>query len=193
MDSIESKTETARPPKGAPESQPENQPDGAGDVAPDISYADLWSRPGFLIRRLHQLHVAIFLEECRSFDVTPVQYAVLSMLYHDKPLDQVSVAAEVGIDRNNAADVIRRLERRGFVERIPSPTDRRAKVSRITAAGRRFVEEAHGAMERAQDRLVSSLPPADAERLVELLRKVMIDNNDAGRAPLRSSDDTRPA
>ena len=80
-----------------------------GDGGP---YTDLWSRPGFLIRRLHQLHVAIFLEECGDYDVTPVQYAVLSVLYRGKALDQVSVAAEVGIDRNNAADVLRRLERR---------------------------------------------------------------------------------
>lgn len=157
-----------------------------------VSYADLWARPGFLIRRLHQLHVAIFLEECRAFDVTPVQYAVLSVLHRKKPLDQVSVAAEVGIDRNNAADVIRRLERRGLIERVASPTDRRAKVSRITDEGRRFVEAAHGAMERAQNRLISSLPQQDADRLMELLRKLMVDNNDAGRAPLRTPDDISP-
>ena len=152
-------------------------------------YADLWSRPGFLIRRLHQLHVAIFLEECKAFDVTPVQYAVLSVLYRDRPLDQVSVAAEVGIDRNNAADVIRRLERRGFVERVQSPTDKRAKLSRITDEGRRFVEDAHSAMERAQQRLTSTLSPADAATLNELLRRVMVDNNDAGRAPLRTPEE----
>ena len=158
------------------------------DDAPDSAYADLWSRPGFLIRRLHQLHVAIFLEECRAFDVTPVQYAVLSVLYRGTPLDQVSVAAEVGIDRNNAADVIRRLERRGFVERIASETDRRAKMTRVTDAGRRFVEEAHGAMEAAQRRFTGSLSPRDRKRLMELLQRVMLDTNDSGRAPLKTGD-----
>lgn len=161
------------------------------DAGPEIPYTDLWSRPGFLIRRLHQLHVAIFLEECGAFDITPVQYAVMSVLYHDKPLDQVSVAAEVGIDRNNAADVIRRLERRGFVERIPSPTDRRARVSRITDAGRRFVEAAHGAMERAQHRFTGSLSADETARLMELLGKIMVDTNDSGRAPLRTGTDDR--
>ena len=93
------------------------------DNAEDGSYTDLWSRPGFLIRRLHQLHIAIFLEECGDYDVTPVQYAVLSVLYRGKALDQVSVAAEVGIDRNNAADVLRRVEG----EQV-SIEDARAKV-----------------------------------------------------------------
>ena len=154
----------------------------------DIPYTDLWRRPGFLIRRLHQLHVAVFLEECGEFDVTPVQYAVLSVLYRGKALDQVSVAAEVGIDRNNAADVLRRLERRGFVERIQSETDRRAMLNAITEAGRRFVEDAHGAMERAQDRFTGSLGKRDRERLMDLLQKVMLDNNDYGRARLNTPD-----
>ncbi len=151
-------------------------------------YTDLWARPGFLIRRLHQLHIAVFLEECAEFDVTPVQYAVLSVLYDGGALDQVSVAAEVGIDRNNAADVLRRLERRSFVERIASKTDRRAKLTRITETGRKFVEDAHGAMERAQARFIGSLNVRDRKRLLELLQKVMIDNNEAGRAPLMRRD-----
>jgi len=153
-----------------------------------VSYTDLWSRPGFLIRRLHQLHVAVFLEECGDYDVTPVQYAVLSVLYRGEALDQVSVAAEVGIDRNNAADVLRRLERRGFVERIASRTDKRAKLNRITDAGRSFVEDTHAAMERAQDRFTGSLNKRDRERFIDLLQKVMVDNNDSGRAPLKRRD-----
>lgn len=161
----------------------------ANNASPEHSpYDDLWSRPGFLIRRLHQLHIAIFLEECKSFDVTPVQYAVLSVLYRGEALDQVSVAADVGIDRNNAADVLRRLERRGFVDRVPSETDRRAKLTRITEAGRIFVEEAHTAMEAAQDRFTGSLSARDRDRLMDLLQKVMLDNNDAGRAPLKTGE-----
>ena len=156
-----------------------------GDGGP---YTDLWSRPGFLIRRLHQLHVAVFLEECGDYDVTPVQYAVLSVLYRGKALDQVSVAAEVGIDRNNAADVLRRLERRGFIERLHSERDRRAKLNAITESGCRFVEDAHGAMERAQDRFTDSLSARDRKRFLDLLQKVMVDNNDSGRAPLKRSD-----
>lgn len=163
-------------------------PTSDADQPGEIPYTDLWARPGFLIRRLHQLHVAVFLEECGDFDVTPVQYAVLSVLYRGKALDQVSVAAEVGIDRNNAADVLRRLERRGFVERIPSATDRRAVQNAITAAGRRFVEDAHGAMERAQDRFTDSLSKRDRDRLMDLLQKVMLDNNDSGRARLKTRD-----
>ena len=33
----------------------------------------LAARPGFLIRRLHQIHLSLFAEECGAFDVTLVR------------------------------------------------------------------------------------------------------------------------
>ena len=33
----------------------------------------LWSRPGYLVRRLNQIHYALFFEECKTQNVTPVQ------------------------------------------------------------------------------------------------------------------------
>ena len=46
------------------------------------SQTDLWQRPGYLIRRLHQIHVAMFIEECAAFNITPVQYAVMTALFN---------------------------------------------------------------------------------------------------------------
>ncbi len=156
--------------------------DAAGAVDDGPAYADLWARPGFLIRRLHQIHVALFLEECRAHRITPVQYAVLSVLHRGAALDQVSVAGEVGIDRNNAGDVVRRLERRGLVERFADPGDRRSRLARITPQGRRFVKDAHAAMERAQRRLTENLSGTEAARLTELMRKIMAGDDGAGQA-----------
>ena len=50
----------------------------------------LWERPGYLIRRLHQIHVAIFLEECADHGITPVQYAVMTALLTHPGADQVT-------------------------------------------------------------------------------------------------------
>src|ERR1700685_3419043 len=53
-------------------------------------------RPGFLIRRLHQLHCALFLEETRGFDITPVQYSLMTALAARGELEQNSLALEIG-------------------------------------------------------------------------------------------------
>ncbi len=149
-------------------------------------YSDLWNRPGFLIRRLHQVHVAMFLEECKAFNITPVQFGVLSVLYEDKTLDQISIATQLGVDRNTVADVIRRVQRRGLLERPPSKTDKRAKLARLTEEGRRFVEAVQPAMIEAQRRFIKVLPRDEQDQLMELMRKLTLANNEASRAPMRT-------
>src|SRR5579872_284415 len=53
----------------------------ADSAAPSIRLP-LWSRPGYLVRRLHQIHTALFAEECKAFAITPVQYGLLTALLH---------------------------------------------------------------------------------------------------------------
>src|ERR1700690_1748530 len=69
----------------------------------------LWARPGYLLRRLHQIHYALFFEECDEFDITPVQYGLLTTLSLNPDLDQNSIGRELGTDHTNVADVLDRL------------------------------------------------------------------------------------
>ena len=57
--------------------------------------AALWSRPGFLVRRLHQIHAAMFAEECGAFNITPVQYGLMTILLEQPGLDQISLASRM--------------------------------------------------------------------------------------------------
>ncbi|MGD0186958.1 MAG: MarR family transcriptional regulator [Roseiarcus sp.] len=151
---------------------------------PGRPYADLWGRPGFLVRRMHQIHVGLFAEECKNFDITPIQFAILTVLYSGRALDQITLSTAVGIDRTSGADVIKRLVRRGLVERIPSTEDRRAKLVHITGDGQTLVRRMQPRMERAQERLISPLSPAERAMFNELIGKIIQANNDASRAPI---------
>ena len=103
----------------------------------DHSVVDPWlalaARPGFLIRRLHQIHVALFAEECAAFGVTPVQFSLLSVLAMQPGLDQAALAFAVGVDRATTANVVARLEKRGLLRRRSGATDRRVKQVELTA------------------------------------------------------------
>ena len=149
-----------------------------------LHYDDLWRRPGYLIRRLHQIHIGLFAEEMAGRDLTAVQYAILTVLYPSDGLDQLSLSRAVGIDRTSGADVIKRLVRRSLVACEPSPTDRRAKVVTITEAGRALVLEMRPAMERAQDKLVAPLSEEEQEVFLDTLHRLVRANNDASRAPM---------
>jgi Transcriptional regulators len=150
----------------------------------DSSFA-LRKRPGFLIRRLHQIHVAIFLEECAAFGVTPVQYSLMSALAEHAPLDQASLAAEIGVDRTTVAGVLRRLEARGLVVRKGHDQDRRLKMCKLTAKGAQILKRMEPAVRRAHERTVDALDPQARRRFVEALEILVDANNALGRAFLR--------
>ena len=147
-------------------------------------FRDLWNRPGYLIRRLHQIHLGLFAEECRDSDVTPVQFGMLSVLASGDEMDQMTLSTMVGVDRVSGADVIKRLERRGLLERKNSELDRRARIVRITQRGRDFEKSVRPQMAKAQAKLVESLTEIELAELERIMKKLIAANNNTSRAPL---------
>ncbi len=150
-------------------------------------HTPLWERPGFLIRRLHQIHVAVFLEEMAEDNITPIQYGLLSVLSDAPGLDQLSLAAELGIDRANVADVLNRLEMRGLVSRVYSANDKRRKLCKVTPEGFVFVHKYFENMRHAQERMLNPLDSKERVDFMSMIRRVVETNNDLGRTSLRPS------
>ena len=141
----------------------------------------LWVRPGYLLRRLHQIHYALFFEECAAFDITPVQYGLLTTLSLNPDLDQNSIGRELGIDRTNVADVLARLARRGLLERHRSKQDKRMVLARLTPAGQRITDDMYAAMLKAQNRLLAPLLPEERRAFIDTLLRLIEGNNHLGR------------
>jgi DNA-binding MarR family transcriptional regulator len=153
---------------------------------PSQDIVPLTSRPGFLIRRLNQIHYAIFFEECKDFNITPVQYGMLTALSVAPGLDQKALGLAVGLDRTNTADVLKRLEERGLVRRKQSEEDGRVKHAFITAEGKKITEGMYSAMLSAQHRLLAPLSDADKKKFLDLLHILVDSNNEFGRASMRA-------
>lgn len=150
-----------------------------------IKQSSLWSRPGFLIRRLHQIHISLFLEETARFDITPVQYSLMSALIEHPAMDQVSLAAQIGLDRTSVAEVLARLAARGLVKRTPSSADRRVKLVTLTPKGRAALDTMSDAALRAHSRTIAPLPGKERTEFLRMLMHLVNANNDVGRAPLQ--------
>lgn len=144
---------------------------------------ELEQQPGYLIRRLQQIAVAIFLEETQEHGVTPVQYAALHAALRQPGLDQRSLAARIGFDTSTIGGVIDRLERRALIERRASPTDRRVRLLHVTPAGAALLDELIPAMLRAQQRMLAPLPESERAHFMALLKTAVDGNNDLSRAP----------
>ena len=145
----------------------------------------LRARPGFLIRRIYQIHVALFMEECREERVTPVQYSVLTALDQLGTMDQATLSRAVALDRTNVADVVARLESRRLLKRRPSPTDGRMMLSSITDAGRSLLTRLETAASRASSRTLSALPEKEKRSFTVALEKLIEANEKRDQSPVK--------
>ena len=147
---------------------------------------DLEALPGYYIRRLQQIAVAIFLQETHRHNVTPVQYAALQRVNVAPGVDQRTLARAVGLDTSTIGGVIDRLEARGLMQRSASPEDRRVRLLDLTKAGREMLDAIEPDMLRAQDRILAPLPPAERTEFMRMLRALVAANNELSRAPSES-------
>ncbi|HTI16437.1 MAG TPA: MarR family transcriptional regulator [Trinickia sp.] len=166
-----------------------------GDEAPAASWRDaaLQERPGTLIRRLHQIHTALFLEECASEGITPVQYSVLSALEQFGPSEQIVLARAVGLDRATTAGVIGRLVEKRFVQSYASRTDKRKRVAELTKVGRALLIRLEPKVGRAHERTLAALSERNRVQFMRCLRQLVEANNEISRAPVGLASDDESA
>ena len=143
---------------------------------------DFEHAPGHLVRRAHQLAVAVFMEETVDFDVTPVQFAILNALIDDPGEDQVTLAGRVAFDAATSGSVIGRLEAKGWVRRQPDAQDRRRKLIWVTPEGERVALSMKRAVARAQNRILSGLDDAERAQFVALLGKLVGEASESAQA-----------
>ena len=148
----------------------------------------VYAKPGYLFRRMQQIAVAIFVEECKACDLTPVQYAALVAIQTHPGIDATRLSAVIAFDRSTLGNVIERLETKLYIERKPSREDRRIKLLYLTKAGAALLRDVMPSVDRAQARMLQPLKPADRKTLLALLTQLVDLNNEASRVPLRAED-----
>jgi DNA-binding MarR family transcriptional regulator len=116
-----------------------------------------------------RLHVR--LAERGHPDVRPPHGNVFQ--YLDDAGTRVSVLAQrAQITKQSMAELVAHLERHGYVERVPDPTDRRAKLVRSTPRGREVFAIAREFVRDLEAEWTERLGDEKMRRLRELLREL---------------------
>jgi DNA-binding MarR family transcriptional regulator len=128
--------------------------------------------PVHLLHRASQCSEAIF-QDVMKDGLTPRQLAVLWAVCGDEGLSQTGVVERTGIDRSTTADMVRRLVRRGWLQRRRSKVDSRAYVLKLTDAGKRVLGAAGSSAKRVDARVLNALPPERREAFIASLQAVI--------------------
>jgi DNA-binding MarR family transcriptional regulator len=149
-----------------------------------MTLEDLYARPGFLLRRAHQIAVGIFVDECAPYKLTPPQHSTLIVIGHCPGIDQAALARAIGFDRATIGQVVGGLEARGLLRRQNSRADLRRKTLVLTPQGRSLMRRAAAAIERTSERLLAPLNPSDRGTFVGFLLQLAGELNQSSRSPV---------
>ncbi|MDX9874702.1 MAG: MarR family transcriptional regulator [Spongiibacteraceae bacterium] len=129
---------------------------------------------GHLIRRLHQHATQVFVQRTQAagFDLTSVQFAALDAIHAHPGSDQARIAELIGYDRATIGGVIQRLEQKGWVLRVVSERDRRARELSLTAEGRRMYAALLPVVRALQDDILHPLDEAERTHFYALARRI---------------------
>lgn len=130
---------------------------------------DVAAAPGHLIRRAHQISVAVFHTHLAAADVTPVQFAILNALMDSPGVDQTTLATRVAFDPATSGSVIGRLESKGWVARRSDDVDRRRKLLVLTPEGQQALTGMLTSVAAVQAEILSPLTALEQLQFMHLL------------------------
>ncbi|WP_226986070.1 MarR family winged helix-turn-helix transcriptional regulator [Ramlibacter tataouinensis] len=157
-------------------------PTARPSASSDATLARLYARPGFLLRRAHQISAAVFEDECGALGLTPAQFGALTVLKAHPGLAQAGLARALGFDKVTVLRVLRGLEARGLVARGAKAADRRHVAVSLTADGLALLRQAQRPAEKAYRRLMAPLTAEQQAQLLDLLQRLTGELEDQARA-----------
>lgn len=126
-----------------------------------------------LLHRADQCTGESFASRLGHRELTPRQFAVLIAVGARDGATQTTITEDTGIDRSTMVDVVRRLMKRGLLQRRRSRTDARSYVVRLTDAGRGIVDAALPEACEVDRTVLSVLPPDERAVFVTQLARII--------------------
>jgi DNA-binding MarR family transcriptional regulator len=129
--------------------------------------------PIHLLHRAGQCAGDIFQAEMGPGDLTPRQYAVLVTVSQNEGLSQTNLVEKTGIDRSTLADIVRRMLKKGLLQRRRTKEDARAYAVKLTEEGWRTLRAAEPMARRVDERVLSVLNGQQRDRFISDLNTIV--------------------
>jgi DNA-binding MarR family transcriptional regulator len=99
-------------------------------------------------------------------------YIVLSALDHSPVRTQAALAEAIGADKTRIIPTLDELQAHGYIERIPDPDDRRARLLEITESGRSIKDQVQVAIQRGEEQWLAHLSANERDVFLRALQRL---------------------
>jgi MarR family 2-MHQ and catechol resistance regulon transcriptional repressor len=134
----------------------------------DASGTHLW----LVMMKAHRALQRLAIQSVVAFEVGLSDFGVMEMLLHKGPQPVNEIGRRIGLTSGAITAAVDRLESCDLVTREAHPSDRRARVVRLTAEGRKQAAKLFAGHKTAMDAAASGLSKSERATLIGLLRKL---------------------
>jgi len=127
---------------------------------------------GYLVHEVARMMRRRFEEEASVHGFTLPQWRALAEIFRNEGIAQVGLAAALDVDQMTVSGIVSRLEKRGLIDRYPDPNDSRAKLAKLTPAGRELVTRAKNVGRALYENALDGISLADREKMAAQLRLI---------------------
>lgn len=137
---------------------------------PDDKVAILIKKTALAIEKLSNRALA-------PYELTHTQYKILMLMYRhqEEPLRQIDVETHFAMTNPTVTGILQNLEKKGLVQRIPHPSDRRSRLLTLTEQALAMQEALYTLGESLERQVTANLSGEENRQLTELLKKILED------------------
>lgn len=109
------------------------------------------------------------------YELTNAQFRILMLLYHkrEKSIRQIDIENAFAMTNPTVTGVLNNLEKKGLVQRLDHPEDKRSKLILLTDAALEMIPELDSLGEIIEAQVTSVLSDEERAALATLLNKIM--------------------
>jgi DNA-binding MarR family transcriptional regulator len=126
-----------------------------------------------LLHRAGQFAEVLFTNETAKADLTPRQFAVLICVAQNPDVSQTGLVEQTGIDRSTLADIVRRLVKKGLLQRKRTRRDARMYAVRLTPKGQSLLGQVKPLASKVDQRILSALRNDQRGVFMEALAEIV--------------------
>src|SRR6266850_387739 len=140
----------------------------ASGADPDASGTHLW----LVLMKAHRALERLAIHSIELFGVGLSDFGVLELLLHKGPQPVNEIGRRIGLTSGAITTAVDRLVSCKLVARENDPSDRRARIVRLTARGKEQASKIFAGHKTVMDSAASGLSKVERATLIQLLKKL---------------------
>lgn len=127
-----------------------------------------------VLSKAYKVVMDLAVKDMKKNGLSASEFAVLELLYHKGKIPMQRIGEKILVTSGSVTYTVDKLEEKGYLHRVPCPTDRRVTYAEITEDGKALFDRIFPDHAQVVEGIMDGLTPEEKEQAIQLLKKLGI-------------------